>query len=195
MPNPPHQLVLASQSPRRKQLLQAAGYSFAICVPDESAESGSTDGKTPGELVAHWAFRKAENVASGFNTGIILACDTVAECDGIVLGKPADRDHARQMLRKMSGRDHRVLSGVCLWQRPSDTTLIRVEETELRMDRLSDTAIETYLDTGGWVGKAGAFGFQDGLDWVHIVQGSESNVVGLPMELLTQMFCEIDFKP
>jgi septum formation protein len=85
-----------------------------------------------------------------------------------------------------------VLSGLCLWQRPGDTKQIRVAVTRLVMDNVSDAELEAYLATDAWEGKAGAFGYQDGLPWIHVLEGSESNVVGLPMELLSEMLAELD---
>jgi septum formation protein len=181
-------LILASQSPRRRQLLREAGYAFDVVRPQESAECGICSRETPPELVARLAWQKAADVARHFDEEVlVLACDTVAECQGQVLGKPENRRHAREMLTLMRGREHRVYSGLCLWRRPEDATLVRVEVTHLVMDSLSDEQLNEYLDSLGWEGKAGAFGYQDGLDWVHIVEGSESNVVGLPMELLARM--------
>ena len=123
--------------------------------------------------------------------GLIIGCDTVAECRGQILGKPADREHARQILELLRGQPHRVYSGLCLWRRPGDRRLARVAVTNLVMDDLSDEQLAAYLATGDWQGKAGAFGYQDGLDWVHVTSGSESNVVGLPMELLAEMMAEM----
>ncbi|MCO6455458.1 MAG: septum formation protein Maf [Pirellulaceae bacterium] len=181
-------LILASQSPRRRQLLEAAGYEFRVVQPHESAECGVCSRETPPELVARLAWQKAADVARRSSPpALVLACDTVAECQGIVLGKPAHREHAAEMLRLLSGREHRVYSGVCLWQLPERRTLVRVAVTRLVMDTLADQQLEDYLDTHAWEGKAGAFGYQDGLDWVHVIEGSESNVVGLPMELLREM--------
>jgi septum formation protein len=96
------------------------------------------------------------------------------------------------MLQLLSGRTHQVYSGLCLWQRPGDQRLVDVDRTDLVMDSLTAEQLEDYLDTEAWVGKAGAFGYQDGLDWVHVRQGSETNVVGLPMELLERMLQQLD---
>jgi septum formation protein len=119
-----------------------------------------------------------------------VAADTIAVCGGEFIGKPADRRDAAQILRQLSGRRHEVISGLCVWPKPGGTPRTAAEVTRLVMDRLSDSDIETYLETGLWQGKAGAFGYQDGMDWVHIESGSESNVVGLPMELLEKMLRE-----
>jgi septum formation protein len=118
---------------------------------------------------------------------VIVACDTVAECQGQILGKPGDESHARAMLRLLSGREHRVYSGLCIWTVPEEEPRVEVDRTTLRMDPLTNEQIDDYLTTGLWEGKAGAFGYQDGFDWLHVVEGSKSNVVGLPMELLERM--------
>jgi septum formation protein len=94
------------------------------------------------------------------------------------------------MLALLRGREHRVISGLCLWRLPTGDHRLEIDITRLIMEPLSDTQIESHLDTNRWQGKAAAFGFQDGLNWVHILEGSESNVVGLPMELLAKMLSE-----
>ena len=184
-------LILASGSPRRRELLEEAGYSFEVVVPSEAAECGVCSGETPPELVARLAYQKADDVGRRVGRGLIVACDTVAECNGQILGKPANEDHARQMLELLNGREHRVYSGLCLWRWPDGQPQVEVDTTLLRMDRLGKPEIEEYLASGQWEGKAGAFGYQDRLGWVHIVAGSESNVVGLPMELLQKMLRDI----
>ncbi len=120
-------------------------------------------------------------------SAIILGCDTIAELQGMVLGKPQDEDHARQMLQSLSGRRHRVISGVCLLPIPGGRPIVQTAITTLRMDDLSANQLDEYIASGQWDGKAGAFGYQDRLGWIHIIEGSESNVVGLPMELLGEM--------
>jgi septum formation protein len=181
------ELILASRSLRRSELLLQAGYAFRVIVPSESAEDGVVAGESPTQLVARLAQQKAADVAQKVDRGLILGCDTVAECQGRILGKPADKEHARAMLATLSGREHRVLSGVCLYRAPDGGPMVRVAVTRLRMDELTPQQRDAYLADGQWEGKAGAFGYQDGLDWVHVIEGSESNVVGLPMELLAEM--------
>jgi septum formation protein len=183
----PPKLILASRSPRRRELLQEAGYHFQICPPTDHAESAPISGEDPAQLVSRLAYQKAADVVSRTAEGLVLACDTIVECLGQVLGKPADESHARQILQVLSGRVHRVYSGLCLWKVPNGAPAVKVAVTTLRMDRLSKKQIDEYIAGGQWEGKAGAFGYQDRLGWVNIVEGSESNVVGLPMELLTEM--------
>jgi len=192
MPDQPERLILASQSPRRRMLLTEAGYRFEVIRPDDSAESGSVPGETPAEMVVRLARQKAEDVVQRVDDGLVIGCDTLALCDGHLLGKPVDRDDARRMLRQLSGQLHSVLSGVCLIDVATGRMMTDVVETLLVMDTLEDALLESYLDSDGWCGKAGAFGYQDGLDWVRIEQGSESNVVGLPMERFAEMLRELE---
>lgn len=180
-------LILASTSPRRNHLLTEFGYQFETDPPSDGAECGICSGETPPELVVRLARQKAVDVAVRYDFAIILGCDTVAECYGQVLGKPRDREDASRMLKLLRGKEHRVHSGVCLWVRPEDLVLLQVDTTTLFMDEVSDQQLENYLDTNKWRGKAGAFGYQDGWDWLHVTKGSETNVVGLPMELLKDM--------
>ncbi|MEX2174241.1 MAG: Maf family protein [Pirellulaceae bacterium] len=188
---PAPRLILASSSPRRRELLAEAGYAFDVIPPHESAECGICSRETPPELVARLARQKAADVAARVDSGIVIGCDTVAECGGQILGKPKDREHAQQMLKLMRGREHHVYSGLCLWRRPGDQRRLEVDVTRLVMDSISDDDLAAYLATNAWEGKAGAFGYQDGLDWVHVVEGSESNVVGLPMELLKRLLLQL----
>ncbi|QEG21169.1 Maf family protein [Mariniblastus fucicola] len=187
-----HELILASQSPRRKQLLTDAGYSFTVDAPDDSVERGMCSNCSPEELVVESAFLKAAAIAKRHEAGLILAADTVAVCGSETLGKPVDRDHAEKMLRMMSGKRHRVLTGVCM--RIAGTSQIKtwLEQTTLVMSDLEDEQLQGFLDSDQWIGKAGAFGYQDGLDWVRIVEGLASTVVGLPVEKLPEWIREVE---
>jgi septum formation protein len=192
-------LILGSGSFERQRLLHEAGYDFEIVNPREAVECGICSTGGPAALVVELAASKALDVAAQLRGRIatpsqrrvILACDTVAECGGEVLGKPRDEAHARSMLTRLSGSLHRVYSGVCVW--PLDASSespdpdVRLATSELQMDPLDALQIEHYLASGLWRGKAGAFGLQDRPGWLHLVSGSESNVMGLPMELTAEM--------
>ena len=180
-------LVLASGSPRRALLLQSAGYSFTVMVAGVEAECGVCSRETAPEMVARYAYRKAADVVSRIDSGLVLAADTVASCVGQILGKPRDQRHAEQILRLLSGRRHDVYTGVCLWSAKQKKCLVDVVRTELEMLPLSEKMLQEYLDSMKWEGKAGAFGYQDGNDWLLVRSGSESNVVGLPMERLVEL--------
>jgi septum formation protein len=193
-PDSPRRIVLASGSPRRAELARAEGWQVEILPPPESAEAQAPP---RGEIepleafVIRLAVAKAEAVAALGATGLVLACDTLSEVDGLPLGKPADRDDARRMLEALSGKRHRVVSGVCLWpidapDQPGERLTGHAEST-LFMPPLDEAFIAGYLETGLWQGKAGACGFQDGRIPLQLVSGSPSNVVGLPLELVREM--------
>ncbi|HEX3726973.1 MAG TPA: Maf family protein [Pirellulales bacterium] len=195
MPTSHLSLILASQSPQRRALLAQEGYQFRVIAPRSTAECGICSKETPGELVARLARQKAADIAERFAAGlpaasVIVGCDTVAECLGQILGKPVDRGHAQTMLRLLSGREHHVYSGLCLWPAAGGNPRVRVAITRLRMETLGPDEIDQYLDSGQWEGKAGGFGLQDRPGWLHLVSGSESNVIGLPLELLAEMLNE-----
>lgn len=186
----PSPLILASSSPQRHQLLQKAGLDFKVDPPDPDAEDEMQPSERPAELVARLAYQKAQNVAKRHAEGTVIGCDTVGSVDGQVLGKPVDHADAERMLRLMSGRTHQVLSGLSLIRCSDSFTLTKVSETTLTMDELSDRWIQEYIQSGQWRGKSGGFGLQDGIDWIRILKGSESNVIGLPLELLAEMLGE-----
>ncbi|HEV2968452.1 MAG TPA: nucleoside triphosphate pyrophosphatase [Pirellulales bacterium] len=197
---PPHQLplatchlslILASRSPRRRELLAEAGYQFEVVPPSCAEENMPDHAESPADYVARLARAKAADVVRQMGRGVVLGCDTVAVCKGQILGKPESAEAARRMLELLSGREHRVLTGICVWSAPAGEPLTRVALTTLRMDRLSTEQLAEYVSSRQWEGKAGGFGYQDRLGWVHIVEGSPSNVVGLPLELLAEMLKQV----
>ncbi|MBX9787962.1 MAG: Maf family protein [Pirellulales bacterium] len=192
-------LILASRSPRRRELLTAASYDFEVLPARDEAEDELRPGEAPRAYVARLARQKAADVAAqieakragpnitAFDERVIVACDTIVVLGDELLGKPADAAHARRMLSDLSGREHLVLSGLCLWPPAGGAPRTEIAESRLRMDELSDAQIDEYVASGLWAGKAGGFGYQDRLGWLHVTAGSESNIVGLPLELLAEM--------
>jgi len=188
-------LILASASPRRRELLAEAEFTFEVRPPAPEAEGAAQPGEPAPDLVLRLALQKARDVAAralpGDGAKLIVACDTVAACGGEVLGKPRDEDDARRMLRLLAGCTHDVYSGLCLYPLDGRQADVRLARTSLFMDPLSDLQIDDYIAGGGWQGKAGGFGYQDRLGWIRILEGSESNVVGLPIELLREMLASL----
>lgn len=184
-------LMLASASPRRRELLALLGVRFTVVVSrfDEDSLKHLTD---PVEYVRAAALGKSEEVASR-RAGITLGCDTdVVSPDGVILGKPTDADDAKRLLRSLSGKTHSVYSGVALLQSDDSGEVtrrnVRVVETRVTFDNLSDAAINAYVATGDPMDKAGAYGIQSGaLAFVSRVDGDLSNVIGLPLPTLREM--------
>jgi len=187
------QLILASSSPRRRELMTEAGYTFEVIPSEVDEAQGLCSQCGPAHLVVGLAVQKAADVARRLGgdpsrkNALIIACDTVVECGGQILGKPRDEEHAREILSTLSGQVHRVYSGLCVWPVSAGAPHVETAISTLRMDELSGAQLDTYLASGLWEGKAGAFGYQDQLGWIHLIGGSESNVVGLPMDLLAEM--------
>ena len=174
-------LILASGSPRRSELLTRMGVSFLI---DASNVDEHCDGNAS-EKVRILSHRKAEAVAAKHPDAIVLAADTVVDCDGI-LEKPADESEAFHMLKRLSGRWHEVFTGVCvIYQK---TTHADVERTRVHFVELSDEDIHRYIKTGESMDKAGAYGIQ-GMAGMFIdrIDGCPHNVMGLPMALTNRL--------
>ena len=172
-----------------------AGWRVEVVAPPEGAEENAAPRDQAESLEAYvrrLARAKADAVAVTVSSGILLACDTLSEVDGRPLGKPADRADAERMLRSLSGRVHRVVTGVCLWQRPRQDPIEAHAESILEMGPLDEDFLAWYLDSGMWRGKAGACGYQDERLPLRVLSGSESNVVGLPLELVRRLLAELD---
>lgn len=176
-------LILASASPRRRQLLAEAGYLFEV-DPSAVAEPDPASETSPAECAAHLAWRKAMAVAGRRKNGLILAADTVCAVDGIILNKPLDRADAERMIRLQEGRDTDVITGLCLYRAGRDEWIGAVESSIVRFKPLSKLERTTYLDSNRWEGKSGGYGVQDRDPFVSVLTGSFSNVVGLPLERL-----------
>jgi septum formation protein len=175
--------VLASGSPRRKQLLSEAGYSFEV-DPSDIPEPEPPAGTDVAWYVADLAWKKARSVALRRGLGLVVAADTACSVEGQILNKPVDRDDARRMIRLQEGRDTEVLTGLCLYRAETHEWAGAIEVSVCRFQVLSNLEREAFLDTGRWEGKAGAYGVQDDDPFVRVVSGSWSNVVGLPMQRL-----------
>jgi len=194
----PRPLILASGSPRRAELMAAAGYQFSVVLPADGAEDQPKPGEPATEVVERLAYQKAADVAARLrgsmllSRAVVIAADTLGAVDDLLLGKPVDADDARRMLRLLSGRRHQVLTGVCLWDVAGGGFVVESVVTELEMKVIDDATIHQHIESLRWQGKAGGFGFQDGNDWLRIVSGSESNVVGLPMERLAELLAGFD---
>ncbi len=177
-------LILASGSPRRRELLTQMGYSFEIQVPD-------VDEHVPGcarDVVQVLSRRKAEAVASTRSEGVVIASDTLVSLDGAALGKPHDAADARRMLRALSGRTHEVFTGVTLVDAASGRSATRAVRTGVRFRNLTDAEIDAYVATGEPMDKAGAYAIQGGAHlFVEGFDGSYENVIGFPVDDIREM--------
>lgn len=182
-------LILASQSPRRADLLREAGIAFEIVPPRYGEPEPETWRHSPAELAEATSYFKAASVAADHRDRLILGADTtVSSEDGRLFGKAADAEQARRILSSLMGTTHQVITGITLLHAAGGRRQIRHDVTHVTMRRLTDDQLDEYIRGGQWQGKAGAYGIQDENDpFVERIDGSFSNVVGLPVELLQKM--------
>lgn len=185
-------LVLASASPRRRALLQEHGYEFEVVIPN-GVEEIAPEHLSPGETVLANARAKAHAVSAWHPEAIVLGVDTEVFFEGRVLGKPADMDGAFAMLGRLNGRTHEVFSGA--WIVGQGKELGVVELTRVHFHRRSEAELRRYLARIGPLDKAGAYAAQeDNGEMIARVEGSYSNVIGLPMERLAVALREFGFR-
>lgn len=183
-------IILASGSPYRKELLQRAGYAVTAVASGVDEPDLAPFPDLHAGLI-YLALLKARAVSAKGFRGVILGADTVSLAAGQILGKPADRPAARQMLELLSGTTHQVLTGWCLLRTDDGFAITGVEATTITMRRWTDAELAGYLDSGEWQGKCGAYGLQLPADpFVTAMSGSASNVIGLPLERLEQVWLE-----
>lgn len=177
-------LVLASRSPRRRQLLERLQLPFSVHPSD--TDEVIPDGTSPADAVRLLARQKAEAVAPAHPDALTLGADTIVVLDDAVLGKPTDADAATAMLRKLSGRSHTVFTGIALVHAETGRAVEAFESTEVTFAPLRPAEIASYVRTGSPLDKAGAYGIQDdaGALLVEGVRGDYYNVVGLPLHRL-----------
>lgn len=173
------EIILASSSPRRKELLTLAGIPYHAISSD--AEELKADGiLTPQQIAMENAYRKANDIFSSNRDSVVLGADTIVSIGNTVLGKPKSRDEARNMLEMLAGKTHTVLTGIAVISK--EKTVRDICETSVTFRPLSDQLIEKYLDTGEYRDKAGAYGIQGkGCILVESLSGDYFNVMGLPI--------------
>ena len=183
----PFRLILASASTARRDLLQRAGYSFSI-EPANIEEPSGAGFSDPRPLVEHIAWLKAAAVAPRIDRGLVLAADSLGWLGGQPIGKPVDVADARRILRLLSGTEHELWTGVCLWRRPDDLQIAWQESSLVSVAALSEAELDSYLANRTWQGCSGAYAIQEeGDPYIRILTGSITNVVGLPMDRLEQV--------
>lgn len=183
-------IILASASPGRSELLRRTGIAFEA-VPSDCDEE--TEAATPEEHVRELALRKARAVSQRHPDALVIAADSVAELDGDILGKPDTADGARLMLGRLSGRSHRLLTGLAIVDGPTGKTYDGIESTLVHMRELSGAEIDAYVRSGEPLDKSGSYELQGlGATIIDRIEGDFSNVVGLPMAHLSRALARFD---
>jgi nucleoside triphosphate pyrophosphatase len=176
-------VILASGSPRRADLLRAAGIPFRVIAP--TAPEPRYEGGPPRSYAMEIARLKAREVAAALDAGHVVGADTVVLWRGQVLGKPADRTEARSMLERLSGDRHEVLTAVAVVNAATGRFVAHSDRTALTLRPLGDAEVEEYLDSGEPMDKAGAYALQGGAAaWVTKIEGDRETVIGLPTRLV-----------
>ena len=183
-------LILASRSPRRADILKRERVEFAVRIPhDVEGGEASSD---PGEHVLSLSRAKAESVADQVENAIVLGADTIVVLEGEILGKPQDKENAFSTLKKLSGKTHRVYTGITLVDKYNGEVASDYDVTEVKFNPLDDQKIRDYIATEEPMDKAGAYGIQGmGGFLVDSIQGSLDNVIGLPTGKLKEMLAKI----
>lgn len=186
------QLILASSSPRRQELLALLGLSFHVISSNVCEQP--MPGLPPIEQVKRFALEKARAVADQEPTGLVLGSDTVIEVDGQLLGKPIDLHDARTMLARLAGRSHRVHTAVAICNRGRGIEFVEVDTANVEMKTDREHMYERYLASQEWLGKAGAYAIQGlGGDLVDRLDGDYTTVVGLPLKLVARLLRSAEY--
>ena len=180
------ELILASNSPRRKQILTEAGFNFTI-IPSNVNEPKNTN-MPPDKYAESLAELKATDVFSK-QGNVVLGADTIVYLDGIILGKPKDKEDALRTLKLLSGKTHIVCTGFAIIS--ENNKIISNEKTYVTFNELSDTIINDYVNSGLCMDKAGSYGIQDGYPLVKEIKGDYKNVVGLPISKIKGILKEL----
>jgi septum formation protein len=184
-------LILASKSPRRKEILGLMGIPFRQCASTVAEDKVLKD---PRGHVLNYSFLKAHDVARRIKRGVVLGADTVVVLRGKIYGKPASPAEARAMLRRLSGRMHQVMTGMTLIDTARGRCISGWESTDVRFRRLTGREIDWYVGTGEPLDKAGAYGIQEkGCFLVEKINGCFFNVVGLPVAKLLELLAKIGY--
>jgi septum formation protein len=191
---PATRLILASGSPRRRQLLAEAGYVFDVVASDVD-ESDVPLGLQPGDLAELLAVRKARAVAERFPDAVVVGADTVVAYGAKTLGKPTNAADARRMLQTLGGTAHSVITGVAVVARSRDWIRHARVLSAVHMRQLTAGEIDRYIATNDWRGKAGGYGIQDNDPFVTRISGCHTNIVGLPMTDTIELLQEAGIEP
>jgi septum formation protein len=178
-------LILASNSPRRKQLLLSAGYEFEVIASDFDEKEFSSDPILTAETFAVKKAQSVYDLVKDKEDVVVLGSDTVVFSDGVILGKPLNREDAKEMLKGLSNKTHTVITGYAL---VSKSGVIKGNsESKVTFNNLKEEIIEEYLNSGLYKGKAGSYGIQDPFPIVKSYQGSFTGIIGLPIEQVSSI--------
>jgi len=187
-----YSFILASVSPRRKQLLAEAGYKFTVVRPDIDESAFPVEGIEACEYAERLALAKARDVAKKYPDSLVIGADTVVDFEGQIIGKPTDAKEAEQITKKLFSKPHKVITGIAIVRLSDGIELSKSDTTTVYPKRLTSEQIAEHINSESWRDKAGAYAIKEnGDEFVESIEGSMTNVMGLPMELLRRLLTGI----
>lgn len=188
----PLYFILASASPRRKQLLEQANLSFRVVPSDVDESKYSSVNITSADFAAALALAKAKKIAADFPDFLVVGADTVVDYNGHIIGKPVDAADAEQIIRKLFSSPHKVITALAFVRLKDNTEIVKTDTTIVYPKMMSDEQIADHIEGLSWQGKAGAYGIQEtGDEFVEKIEGSFTNVMGMPMELFLRILKKV----
>ena len=185
-------LILASASPRRRQLMSDAGYEFTVVLPEVDESAFAAEKTDPVEYAKRLALAKAKSVAQKHPASFVIGADTIVDFQGRIIGKAADAKEAEQITGKLFSEPHKVITGIAIVRLSDGTELIRSDSTTVYPRKMTPGQIADHVRGGSWRDKAGAYAIQEtGDEFVEKIEGSLTNVMGLPMELLESLLTQL----
>ncbi len=186
------QIILASASPRRRQLLANAGYQFAVVHPEIDETEYSTEQIDSAQYAQKLALAKSKSVVRKYPESLIISADTIVDFQGEIIGKPADAKEARQIIEKLFSAPHKVITGIAVCRFCDSIELVACDATTVYPKQLTQEQITEYIKSSRWKEKSGAYAIKEnGDEFVEKIDGSMTNVMGLPMELLERLLSKI----
>jgi len=189
----PAPVILASASPRRRQLMSDAGYEFTVVLPEVDESAFKTNDADPVEYAERLALAKAKSVARKYPASFVIGADTIVDFRGRIIGKAADAKEAEQITGKLFSAPHKVITGVAIVRLSDGTELVQSDITTVYPRKMTPGQIADHIKGGSWRDKAGAYAIQEtGDEFVEKIEGSLTNVMGLPMELLESLLAGLN---
>jgi septum formation protein len=185
-------IVLASASPRRKQLMEQAGYRFSVAVSDVEESGFEAEGLDSSEFAKRLAMAKAKAIAVKYTDSIVIGADTVVDFQGRIIGKPVNKKEAEEITRKLFSCPHKVITAIAIVRLSDGIEIVDSDTTWVYPRELTEEQIADHIKSDNWQGRAGAYGIKEkGEEFVERIEGSFTNVCGMPMELLEKLMADL----
>jgi len=180
--------ILASASPRRKELLHRGGYHFDVIVSSIDESKIPVEGLSPAQYTCKLALAKAQDIGRKFPDRFVVGADTIADFNGEIIGKAETAEQAKTIVRKLFGGPHKIITAIAIVKRDGGLEIVEYDTTIVYPEKMNEKQIEEHIVSGIWKDKAGAYAIQEGGDkFIERIEGSETNVMGFSVELFEKM--------